>query len=272
MSTPTLSFFVGCKADAVVLGIVLSTGGLVGTVRAQSTSGESDRFEVASIRPSDAKGGPPSMAFNPGGFRATNNTLKLLIQIAYDIRPEQLSGGPGWTDSEEYTVIAKGPEVDPVLSEAVRGKVMRKRMQALLRERFHLTLKVEANPGTGYVLAVDKKGHKMTLATAPGAGQLLQVGRWELLADGVKMSSLARFLSVHLQGTVEDRTGLEGGYTFHLKWNPELHEGQSVGSFDGLPEDTLIPAVQEQLGLRLEQQKVTTDRYTIERAEKPTEN
>ena len=86
------------------------------------------------------------------------------------------------------------------------------------------------------------------------------------------MSSFARFLSIHLQGTVEDRTGLEGGYTFHLKWNPELREGQSVRSFDGLPEDFLIPAVQEQLGLRLEQQKVTTDRYTIERAEKPTAN
>jgi uncharacterized protein (TIGR03435 family) len=34
----------------------------------------------------------------------------MLIQMAYDVRPEQVSGGPGWTDSEEYTVIAKGPE------------------------------------------------------------------------------------------------------------------------------------------------------------------
>ena len=251
---------------------LLSTGGLAGTVRAQSMPGESDRFEVASIRPSDAKGDPPSIAFDPAGVRATNVTLKLLIQIAYDIRSEQLSGGPGWTDSEEYTVIAKGPEGDPVLSEAAQAEVRRKRLQALLSERFHLALKVEANPGTGYVLTVEKKGHKMTLATAPGAGQLRKVGRWELLAEGVKMSSFARFLSIHLQGTVEDRTGLEGGYTFHLKWNPELREGQSVRSFDGLPEDFLIPAVQEQLGLRLEQQKVTTDRYTIERAEKPTAN
>ena len=77
---------------------------------------------------------------------------------------------------------------------------------------------------------------------------------------------------MHLHGTVEDRTGLEGGYTFHLRGNPELREGQSVRSFDGQPDDSLIPAVREQLGLRLEQQKVATDRYTIERAEKPTEN
>ena len=87
---------------------------------------------------------------------------------------------------------------------------------------FTWQLKVEANPGTGYVLTVDNKGHKMTLATAPGTGQLRQVGRWELLAAGVEIPSFARFLSMHLQGAVEDRTGLEGGYTFHLKWNPEF--------------------------------------------------
>jgi uncharacterized protein (TIGR03435 family) len=30
------------------------------------------------------------------------------------------------------------------------------------------------------------------------------------------MPTLARFLSVHLQGTVVDRTGLAGRYAFHL--------------------------------------------------------
>jgi uncharacterized protein (TIGR03435 family) len=119
------------------------------------------------------------------------------------------------------------------------------------------------------VLTVEKEGHTMTVANDPGAVRLLQVGRWEIRAEGVEMSTFARFLSVHLQGTVEDRTGLEGGYTFLLKWTPELREGQPA---DRLPEDSLIPAVREQLGLRLERQKVATDRYTIERAEKPREN
>src|SRR5260370_28071241 len=109
-------------------------------------------------------------------------------------------------------------------------------------------------------MTVDKKGQKMTDANDPGARQLRQVGRWESRAEKVEMSTLAAFLSVHLRGTVEDRTGLEGPYNFHLKWNPELREGQSVRSFDGLPEETLIPAVREQLGLRMERRKVATDR------------
>jgi uncharacterized protein (TIGR03435 family) len=79
------------------------------------------------------------------------------------------------------------------------------------------------------------------------------------------MSILARFLSVHLRGAVVDRTELEGRYTFHLNWTLD-------SSASGLPEESLIPAVQEQLGLRLERQKVAADRYTIERAEKPAEN
>src|SRR5262249_39269246 len=85
---------------------VLALAGILPVLSAQSPA--EGRFEVASIRPS-AQRGRPSMEFTPGGgVRANNVTLKLLIQIAYDVRADQLSGGPGWTDSEEYNVIAKG--------------------------------------------------------------------------------------------------------------------------------------------------------------------
>ena len=273
MTTPIAGLSAGRKAEALLLGIlVFALGELSGIRSAQITQEESEQFEVASIRPASTNGGRPSMEFTPGGgIRATNATLKMLIQMAYDIRSEQISGGAGWTGSEQFTVIAKGP-AEPVRSEAAQQELTRKRLRTLLSERFHLALKQEANPASGYVLTVEKKGHKMTVANDPGPVRLRQVGRWELRAEGVEMSIFARFLSVHLHGTVEDRTGLEGHYAFHLKWSPELREGQPVLSFDGLPEDSLIPAVQEQLGLRLERQKVATDRYTIERAEKPLEN
>jgi bla regulator protein BlaR1 len=272
MTTPISSLSGNRKVKALLFGfLVFSSSRLPGILSAQSMPPEPGRFEVASIRPSDAKGGRPSFESNPGGVRATNVTLTLLIQMAYDIRPEQLSGGPSWTDSEQYAVIAKGPEGGPSLSAAEQMALTRKCLQALLSERFHLELKRESNPASGYVLTVEKKGHKMTVADDPGARRLRQVGRWEIRAEGVEMSSLARFLSVHLRTTVADRTGLEGRYNFHLNWTP-VPLPSSIASLDGLPEDSLLPAVQEQLGLRLERQKVTTDRYTIVRAEKPTEN
>ena len=274
MPTPISSFCASRKAEVLVAGIlVFNYGGLAGVLSAQSTPEESGRFEVASIRKSGAEGVRPSIEFTPGGgVRATNITLKLLIQMAYDIRPEQLSGGPGWSDSEQYTVVAKAPEGGPVLSEAAQQELTRKRLQALLGERFHLALKREAKPASGYVLTVEKNGHKMTVANDPGARQSRQVGRWQLRAEGIEMSTLARFLGVHLLATVINRTGLVGRYAFQLNWNPGESVPSPIASSFGLPEDSLIPAVLEQLGLRLERQKAPTDRYTIERVEKPTEN
>lgn len=259
----------------VLLGILA----FAGVLRAQSMPEESNRFEVASIRRSTTNSDRPSMEFTPGGgVRVANATMKMLIQMAYDIRSEQVSGGPGWTDSEEYTVVAKGPGGVPALSEAVQLELTRKRLQGLLSERFHLALKLETPSAAGYVLLVDKKGHKMTLAENPEARRLRQIGRWGLSAERVEMSIFARFLSVHLRSTVEDRTGLEGHYNFQLDWNPTvwtpgvpIPSAMSAAASE-LPEDSLIPAVRDQLGLRLERQKVVTDRYTIEHAEKPTEN
>jgi bla regulator protein blaR1 len=246
--------------------VAFALGGVAGILWAQPAPQPSERFEVVSIRPSGSNPVRPSIEFTPGGgLRATNVTLQMLIQIAYDIRPEQLSGGPGWTDSELYTVVAKAPAGGPVLPEAAQHELVRKRLQTSLAEHFHLALKREGRPASGYALTVETKGHAMTVSHQPGAVRLRQVGRWEVRAEAVEMSTFAKFLSVHLQATVEDRTGLEGGFSFHLKWNPELREGQSVRAFDGLPEDSLVPAVREQLGLRLEGTE-SSDRSIHDRA------
>jgi uncharacterized protein (TIGR03435 family) len=123
-------------------------------------------------------------------------------------------------------------------------------------------------------MTVVKKGHRMNPATDSGARQLRQVGRWELLAEGVDMPLLVQFLTVHLRGTVVDQTALTGRFDFRLKWNPPLRDGESVNSYsvDERAQQSLITAVREQLGLKLERQRVPTDRYSIERAEKPNDN
>src|SRR5450432_1495123 len=103
MTTLVSSLSAGRKAGVFVLGsLIVSCGGLTAILSAQSTPGESDQFEVASIRRGGTNGGRIAIEFTPGGgVRAANVTLNLLIQIAYDIRPDQLSGGPGWTDAEQ---------------------------------------------------------------------------------------------------------------------------------------------------------------------------
>jgi uncharacterized protein (TIGR03435 family) len=79
---------------------------------------------------------------------------------------------------------------------------------------------------------------------------------------------------------VTDGTGLAGKYDFTLTWAmpasgrgaPPSHGGEGAVN----PEDlgpSLITALQEQLGLRLEAKKGTVELLVIDRVEKrPTEN
>src|ERR1700759_3812794 len=65
-----------------------------------------ERFEVIAIHPSGEKNDRPSLQFLPGGvLRAENASLKLLIEAAYGVRDEQVSGGDRWSDSERFDVL-----------------------------------------------------------------------------------------------------------------------------------------------------------------------
>ncbi len=266
---------INAKVALSFLGVLVLLSGLQsGNLRAQSAPEGSDSFEVASIRPSHINGDRLSVEFPPDGFRATNVSLKELIQMAYGIVPEQLSGGESWTDSNMYTVLAKSTENDAALPENARYELTCKRLQALLRDRFHLVLSVRPDSASGYVMSVAKNGHKMTPDNdSPGPGLITQMGMRKIRAKGTHMSVLAMFLGVHLHEPVPDKTGLEGGFTFELNWTPAgLSRDMSQQVMDDLAYDYLIPAVQKQLGLTLRRQKSAADQYRIDRAEKPTEN
>jgi uncharacterized protein (TIGR03435 family) len=263
------------KVALLVWGaLVLVSGEQSWILRAQSAPESSDSFEVASIRPSNINGDRSSVEFPPDGFRATNVSLKELIQMAYGIVPEQLSGGESWTDSNKYTVLAKVPESDAPLPENARYELTLKRLQVLLRDRFHLVLSVKPDSASGYVMTVAKSGHKMTPDNdAPGPGLITQNGLWKIRAKGTHMFVLAMFLGVHLDAPVADKTGLEGGFTFELNWTPGgIIGGMSHQVMEDMADDSLIPAVQKQLGLTLRRQKSAADQYRIDRAEMPTEN
>jgi uncharacterized protein (TIGR03435 family) len=212
------------------------------------------------------------MDFTPGGgLRATNVTLNLLIEMAYGIRPDQLSGGPGWADSLQFNIVAKGPQRPPTRSDVKEAEMLR-RLQALLADRFHLSLGRSSKTRSGFALVIAKGGPKMTESAAPQ--QLRQMGVAGVKAEGVGMELLARFLAVRVQEDVVDRTGLTGRYDFTLRWEVmpvSAAAGQTPGNAQS-DAASLFPALQEQLGLRLEREKVVGETFVIEHADKPTEN
>jgi hypothetical protein len=62
-------------------------------------------FEVASLKPGDPNNPGVGYHVQPGGrFTTTNTSLKVLIQYAFEAPNNQIAGGPGWIDSDRYTI------------------------------------------------------------------------------------------------------------------------------------------------------------------------
>ena len=240
--------------------------------RAQTTQAAVESFEVASIHPYRGSDPRVSVQFLPGGgLRATNVTLKLLIQVAYELRPEQISGGARWMDSDPYTVIASPPEDAPTLTQAEQHRHTVICLQTLLSERFGLSLRREQKMAPGYLLTIEKGKPKMAVSNGPGPPSITQVGRWEIHAERVPMSLLVHFLGAKLQATVIDGTGLKDVFNFQLSWPPEIAANQAEPPAEP-SQESLFSSVREQLGLKLVTEKMNVDLYAILRAERPTEN
>ena len=218
------------------------------------------RFEVATIKL--AAPNQPGYGIDLGrGFVHLNNvTLKVAILWAYDLHDYQLSGGPKWTDSQTFDIVGKSesPETKP--------DVLRAMLQALLAERFQLTLRKQTKPLPAYALVIAKSGLKLEKASPGDRNNGAQSsGATMLQAIGLPMANIASLIAAKLHRPVVDHTEAEGLYSLRMHFAP-----------DNAPPDTTEPAfftaLQEQCGLKLESITTPGDTYVIERAEHPSDN
>src|SRR5579864_7684865 len=113
--------------------VVLGVFGMLSVPRsgAQSPEGRSE-FEVASVKQNTSGDSNRLIRPSDGRLSVTNMTLKDLLTFAYQVRDFQISGGPGWINSDHYDIEAK-----------TDGKAAPKQMEgpmlrALLKDRFKL--------------------------------------------------------------------------------------------------------------------------------------
>jgi len=236
------------------------------------------QFEVASLKPSQPGAKAGGIRPAPGGRRytAAGVPLKLLLTVAYRIREDQISGGPGWLGTDLFDMNA----------EAARPSIIDElhvMLQNLIEERFKLRMHSETKERAFYVLKVDKAGIKMKPHEIGSAGdpwiEQPAFGKW--IAKFAPMDYLAWRPSAWVDRTVPDRTGLKGGYDFELSWTPGFAPVPPPGFPEGglinsQPADTSGPtvfaAIEKQLGLKLEPQKGPVDVLVIDLVEKPVEN
>ncbi|HEY1760674.1 MAG TPA: TIGR03435 family protein [Bryobacteraceae bacterium] len=233
-------------------------------------------FEVAAVKRSKPLASALSgLRFpSPGRFEAAGVTLKQIIRFAYGVRDFQLSGGPGWTETETFDIAGKA-------AESATSAQMRLMLQTLLAERFHLTLRRETSETSTFHLVVAKNGPRLgpNLDAGPGDKESSISGRGPGVVDGRKasMTMLVNLLTIQLGTKVEDHTSLGGKYDFRLTWAPDqFFQAGRPGGPDANETDTgapsLFTALQEQLGLKLEPSKDAVEVLVIMSAEKPTEN
>jgi uncharacterized protein (TIGR03435 family) len=289
---------------AVAMPIVL---GFVSAPRVRAQSAQAPQaadaplpsFEVASIKPNHTGGrGRFFSTPDPGRLTATNVTTKMVIEFAYNVKDFQLSGGPGWINSESYDINAKledsATEESQKLPEDERRDKIRLMMQSLLADRFKLTLTHEKKELPIYALVLAKGGPKLTPTayTPPDPNgpkpsgppqngpQLMLSIRGKISAVAAPMSGLADILALLPDlgdRLVVDQTGIKGEYDFTLEFTPENVTPKGPQSMESAPPPdpsapSIFTALQDQLGLRLESTKGSVDTIVIDHIEEPSEN
>jgi uncharacterized protein (TIGR03435 family) len=258
------------------VGIMAQSPAPASTPTAVTARPKFNAFEVATIRPAntDTKGRYLIMQ-GTHRFVGKYYTLNLLIAAAYDLNPREISGGPGWVDSDHFDILAVTPgDVRPTHEEQMSM------LRTLLSDRFKLTFHREQKVFSIYQLELASSGPKIKPSTAapddpPALISTVYPQRIVLPARNATMSDLTSLLQrAVLDRPVVDKTGLSGRYDFDLTWAPD--ETQFGGEVPIAPSDApsppLFTAMQEQLGLRLEATRGPVDALVIDTAEKPTAN
>lgn len=228
-------------------------------------------FEVASVKQSHSSANGGGIRFTPGGLTAENAPLRFIITFAYQIRDFQLSGAPGWIESENYEISAKAaasPQPDKI----------RLMLQSLLEDRFKLRVRHKTEERPALLLMPVKGGIRLRDSGADCAALASEnsargrtCGSWfgsdhELVATKISMAQFAEWLSDQEERPVVDKTGYTGEFDVHLNWSRD----DQADSPNAAPQ--ILTAVQDQMGLKLESGKGPVDMLVVEHVEKPDAN
>jgi uncharacterized protein (TIGR03435 family) len=227
-------------------------------------------FEIADVHPS-ARSANQRMrggALVGDQYVIRNASLLDLTRTAYGITDRtmigaddnsRIVGGPNWLDLDRFDVIAKAPGNTP-------GETVRLMLQTLLADRFKLVVHPDTRPLPGFVLSMGKGKPKLKEADGSGlSGCQSQPHAPDLFGAyscrNMTMEAFAqalRGMSFSLNRSVGDSTGLKGAWNFDLKWG-------------GV--ETIFDAIDKQLGLKLEPQKVPMPVIVVDSVNrKPTDN
>ena len=276
---------------AALAGLVLLGSGAGAVAQSSRLS-----FEVASVKENTSvdEGSVISERI-AGRFRTTNAPLRFILLHAFELRDHQLIGAPEWSESLRYDINATYP-ADAAMTDQDR----RAMLQTLLADRFGLVTHRETRELPMYALVMAHKdgalGPQLVRSTVDCQQWIAEkrptigAGSPSPVAPGGKrpvcqMLTSRRFLTAgtrtmqHLSASLQsltgrpvvDRTGLTGAFDFDLQWTSGTI-APAVGANPPPPDDgpSIVTALQEQLGLKLESTRGPFDVLVIDSIQRPT--
>ncbi len=139
--------------------------------------------------------------------------------------------------------------------------------QALLAERFHLSVRHESREIRVLAMVVEKSGPKFHQSSEDGESRMQAPSKLTRRWQSTTLAQLATNLGEAMRTPVLDETGLPGKFDFALDLTPYLDP-------NGRPDiaGMMVTAVREQLGLKLESRRQTSDILVIDRLDQPSAN
>ena len=247
------------------------------------------RFEVVSIKPqrepinaATLRGAAPRVM--PGGvFNPTRASVLSLLTFAYDLKPYQILGGPDWVRRDVFHIDARAGFDAP-------ADQIKQMVQSLLDDRFKLiTHRAQRDmPYSALVVAradgrlgpylrelpddctpeavAEARKEFPPRPRVDGPVMSIQCGTMSSLVDGINA------LSTAASPPMVDGTKLRGKFVIEMRASSMIPSPvASVAASDpSLPSFTA--ALEEQLGLKLEERRGPIDVVVIESVQQPTEN
>jgi uncharacterized protein (TIGR03435 family) len=251
------------------------------SVIALAAQSQEPAFEVASIKRNVAGEFPVGPEAREGGsFVATNVNLVRLVRFVYDLPEYRVVGGPDWVRRDRFNIEARA-------GRGATADEIKRMVLAMMKDRFQLVIRQEQRQLPIYTLLVargDKRLGPNLRPSPPGCPVPAGFGKMEERRTpngGVEthrtcapMSVLVSSLANAVQSPVEDQTGLTGLWDSDLSYTGERRRGVSADAAARDPNEApaLFTALQEQLGLKLQQERGPVDVQAIVSAAQPTEN
>ena len=223
------------------------------------------------------------------GLKWADVTLTGIIANAYGVSrivKGQIEGGPDWMGSLAFDINAKvDADTATRWSKMTQAEVDTERQgmtRSLLADRFHLKFHHETREMSALVLRLAKNGPKLQpshreqdLQAGIPPNRINFFGHGHIEGHSALMSNLARSLASEPEiagRPVVDKTGLNGGYDFTLRWTSDDAVSVVAPADSNAQWPSLFTALDEQLGLKLTPEKQPIDIIVVDSVEMPTEN